>query len=142
MSESALALREFIELCILAGSVLGIPTIIMALWAKKGIAKRSAFSLLFYMLSFLFTTTIAIGTGSCVVGGFYEGVGICSFQPKYGPPLNPVDDFFKLQIIYLLPFLMASFIALLSLIAAIFGPSNAWQKFLFMLSVGRRGKWG
>ena len=113
MSESTLALREVIELCKLAGSILGIPTIIMTLWAKNGIAKRSAFSVLFYMLSFLFTTTIAIGAGSCVVGGFLEGVGICSFQPKYGPPLNPADNFVKLQIIYLVPFLLASFMALL-----------------------------
>jgi hypothetical protein len=140
MSESAIAFRKIIEFCILSGSILGIPTILTALWAEKCVAKRSVFSRLILILNFLFASTMAIGTGSCVVGGFLEGVAICSFQPKHGPPLNPVDNFVKLQITYLIPFVLASFMALLFLTGAIFGPVNAWKKFLCIISLGRRGK--
>jgi hypothetical protein len=142
MSDVTSSLLSIIEFCKLAGPLLGILVAPLVLLRPKLSSTRTIKSVITSGLFFLFSFTLALGTGSCVLGGAIEGVGICSFDPKAGPPLDPVKDFVQLQITYFLPFVLAALLAAISLMGLLFGPHKAWPRFLHIVTLGRGGAWG
>jgi hypothetical protein len=88
----------------------------------------------------IFVLPIAIGSGSCVLGGFIQGSGFCSFQGRDGT-WDPVADFYSTQAMYSLVFLLTAFLAVLAVLALLPGKVTAWQRFLFLTTAGRRGAW-
>lgn len=141
MSDVTSSLLSIIELCKLAGPLLGILVAPLILVRQQPLATRTVRSVIFISLFFLLNFTIAIGAGSCVLGGVIEGVGICSFTPKRLPPLDPVKDFVQLQVTYFVLFALTAFLAAISLMGLLFGPRKAWPRFLHIVTLGQRGAW-
>jgi hypothetical protein len=82
----------------------------------------------------------ALGAGSCVLGGFLQGSAICSLHRR-GRALDAVGDFFEIQTTYSVLFLFAFFLAVLCALALVPGNRDPWQRFLFLVTVGKRGAW-
>jgi hypothetical protein len=54
---------------------------------------------------------------------------------------DPVADFYAIQAVWSFLFLFTAFLGLLSALALLPGRATAWQRFVFLASVGRRGAW-
>ena len=83
---------------------------------------------------------IAIGTGSCVLGGLIQGSAFCSLRRR-GVTWDPVADFHAIQAMYSLVFLLTAFLAALALLSLLPGRITGWQRFVFLATAGRRGGW-
>jgi hypothetical protein len=142
MSETVYFLNELIDLNKIVAPVLTMLFIAALLWfgisrkALRGPRKPVALAL-FGSLSSL---AYAMGSGSCVLGGFLHGSAICSFHRR-GRALDAVGDFFEIQTTYFGLFLFTFFLAVLFALALFPGNRDPWQRFLFLVTVGRRGAW-
>ena len=134
---------EIIELCKIIAPALTIPVAIVSLLitGRPAIKQGSVIWFGMALLFFLCATSYAIGTGACVVGSFVEGSGICSFKPKGGSPLDPVVNFWYLQVVYFVPFALSFFISLCAFLVLLPGHGDASQRFLFVLTCGLKGQW-
>jgi hypothetical protein len=142
MSETVYLLNEFIDLDKIVAPVLTMLLIVAALWL--GIARAALSGLrksVFALLACLSSLAYAMGAGSCVLGGFLQGSAICSFRGRGGPALDAVGDFFEIQTTYFVLFLFAFFLAVLFALALVPGNRDPWQRFLFLVTVGKRGAW-
>jgi hypothetical protein len=143
MSATVYLLNELIDLNKIVAPVLTMLFIAAFLWfgmsrrALPGPRKPIALAL-FGCLSSL---AYAMGAGSCVLGGFLQGSAICSFQGGAGRTLDAVGDFFEIQATYLVLFLFTFFLAVLLALALVPGNRDPWQRFLFLVTVGKRGAW-
>ena len=78
--------------------------------------------------------------GSCVLGGFIQGSGFCSFRGRDGT-WDPVADFYSTQAMYSLVFLLTAFFALAAVLALLPGRVTAWQRLVFLATAGKHGAW-
>jgi hypothetical protein len=143
MSPITARLLDVIEVCQFAAPLLSIPTVLAVLILKdrpKPLRKspgRTLTLLLTLCTALAFTTWM----GSCVLGGLVEGRAICGFTLKGGRQLDPVQDAGALLVWYGQLFLFCGFFVLISLFGLLPGEATPWQRVVFVISLGRRGRW-
>jgi hypothetical protein len=133
-------LDELIELMKIAAPLATIPLVLMLPWMKTSIGPFSPRWLVFVAVFSVCSLFYAVGTGSCVLGGFVQGTGFCSFRGR-GDEWDPVADFYAIQAVWSSVFLLTAFMALVTALALLPGRATGWQRLVFLASAGRRGAW-
>jgi hypothetical protein len=143
MSETVYLLNELIDLNKIVAPVLTMLFIAAFVWSgmSRRALPRPRKPVALALFGCLSSLAYAMGAGSCVLGGFLQGPAICSFQGRRGPALDAVGDFFEIQTIYFVLFLFTLFLAVLFALALVPGNRDPWQRFLFLVTVGKRGAW-
>jgi hypothetical protein len=135
-------LDELIETMKLAAALGGIPLALMLLfpWMRRPSVLPTWKTRVLAAATAIFVLPIAIGSGSCVLGGFIQGSGFCSFKGRDGT-WDPVADFYSTQAMYSLVFLLTAFFAVAAVLALLPGRVTAWQRFVFLATAGKHGAW-
>lgn len=142
MSETVSLLNELIDLSKIMAPVLTLLLIVAALCLRvTRRVLRGPRKVAFAFLACLTSLAYAMGAGSCVLGGFLQGSAICSHHRRSGPALDAVADFFEIQAVYFVLFLLTFFLATLLALALVPGNVEPWQRFLFLLTLGKHGAW-
>jgi hypothetical protein len=133
-------LDELIEVTKIAAALATIPLLLMIPWLRRS-ATESGWRRLVALGSLAVCSLLyAVGTGSCVLGGFIQGTALCSFHRR-GVTWDPVADFYAIQAVWSLPFLLTALFAVLSVLSLFPGRATGWQRFVFLTTAGRRGAW-
>lgn len=135
-------LDELIETMKLATALGGIPLALMLLfpWMRRPSVLPTWKTRVLAAATAIFVLPVAIGSGSCVLGGFIQGSGFCSFKGRDGT-WDPVADFYSTQAMYSVVFLLTAFFAVMAVLALLPGRVTAWQRFLFLATAGKHGAW-
>ncbi|HEX6154956.1 MAG TPA: hypothetical protein VFZ54_02970, partial [Burkholderiales bacterium] len=135
-------LDELTETMKLAAALGGIPLALMLLfpWMRRPTVVPTWKTRVLAAATAIFVLPIAIGSGSCVLGGFIQGSGFCSFKGRDGT-WDPVADFYSTQAMYSLVFLLTAFFAVAAVLALLPGRVTAWQRLVFLATAGKRGAW-
>jgi len=133
-------LDELTETMKIAAALAGIPLALMLPWANRQVNLAAWKSRLFMAAMAICALPIAVGTGSCVLGGFIQGSAFCSYRRR-GVTWDPVADFFAIQTMYSVWFLLAALLAVMAVLGLLPGKVTGWQRFLFLVTAGRRGAW-
>ena len=143
MDSSSAIFRAVIDVCKAVVPILAALTFTAALvvWRRRT-SEKDAATMLLVGLVVLLCIGVAAGTGSCLVGGFVAGRGICSLGAKgASDALHPATDFVASQLTYSIPLALAVLIGLVALLHLIPGRATGWERFVFLVSTGRRGRW-
>lgn len=133
-------LDELTETMKIAAALGGIPLALMLPWARRPAGLPAWKRRLLAAAMAICSLPIAVGTGSCVLGGFIQSSALCSFRRR-GVTWDPVADFHAIQTTYSLLFLLAAFLAVLAVLSLLPGRVTGWQRFVFLATAGRRGAW-
>jgi len=142
MPQSAVFLREVVEVCKFAAPMLTIPVLLLPLFLKSQPKPlpRSVPGAIAIVLVLCCALAYSAWTGSCVLGGFIEGQAICGFTTKSHVQLHPVNDYWSLQLWYAFLFAFAGFFVLASVAWLIPGAATPWQRIVFIFTLGRSEK--
>jgi len=135
-------LDELTETMKLAAALGGIPLALMLLfpWMRRPTVLPTWKTRVLAAATAIFVLPIAIGSGSCVLGGFIQGSGFCSFKGRDGT-WDPIADFYSTQAMYSLVFLLTAFFAVAAVLALPPGRATARQRLVFLATAGKHGAW-
>ena len=133
-------LDELIEVMKIAAALATIPLVLMIPWFRRPATLSGWRRLVALGTLAICSLLYAVGTGSCVLGGFIQGTALCSFRRR-GATWDPVADFYAIQTVWSLPFVLAALFAVLSVLSLLPGRVTGWQRFVFLATAGRRGAW-